>query len=139
MSVFLGALGAALIGAVVYGYQRAQDRKFAVIEERRNLYVEFVRVVTPSLYKHVQTRSPEHHTRLESLNSIGGVIQVIAPISVCDAFREFVEYLKYQTQNADPNSGEHPAFFDETAGELYDKVLLEMRRDALPRGLDLEK
>ena len=96
-------------------------------------------MVTPALYKHVQTRSDEHHSRLEALNNIGGMIQLIAPTDVRDAFEQFIGHLKSQTRNADTKSGEHPAFFDERAGELYDQVLLEMRKDALPRGLNLEK
>ena len=131
----LGAIGAALVGAFAYTYQRNQDRRFEVIQERRELYVEYVKTVTPSLYRHVLTRSQEHHSRLESLNSIGSALQVIAPRSVLDAHSEFINHLRSQTRHADPDTGEHPAFFDDEAERLLDMVLEEMRKDALPRDL----
>ena len=142
MSLFfgvIGAIGAALIAAIIYSYQRAQDRKFAVMDERRKLYTEYVRTISPSLYKHVQTRSPEHHSRLETLNSIGAALQIIAPTSVCEAHIDFLNHLRSQTQKADPATGEHLAFFDEEAGVLLDRVLAEMRKDALPAELNTKR
>ncbi|MEH6648108.1 hypothetical protein [Sulfitobacter sp.] len=128
----LGALGAALIAAFTYSYQRTLDRKFEVIQERRQLYVDYVKEVSPSIYRRVLVDSDIHHDRLKRLNEIGSAMQIIAPQSVCDAHHEFLNYLREQTSRADPATQEHSNFFDDEAGSLFDMVLFEMRKDALP-------
>jgi hypothetical protein len=131
----IAALGAAMIAAFTYAYQRNMDRRFQVIQERRLLYVDYVKEVSPSIYRRVLVSSEIHHDRLRRLNEIGSAMQIIAPQSVCDAHEKFIDYLREQTRNADPVTSEHSNFFDDTAGSLFDDVLFEMRKDALPKEL----
>ncbi len=132
----LGALGAALIAACTYAYQRNLDRRFQVIQERRQLYVEYVKEVSPSMYKRVLVDSDIHHERLRRLNEIGSAMQIIAPRSVCDTHAEFLNHLRAQTIGASSATKEQSDFFDDKASLLFDRVLFEMRKDALPIELD---
>ena len=131
----LGALGAGLIAAFTYAYQRQLDRRFQVIQERRKLYVEYVKEVSPSLYRRVLVDSDYHHERLRRLNDIGSAMQIIAPRTVCNAHIEFLDYLRAKSDSADQVTKEHSSFFDEKASVLLDRVLSEMRKDALPKEL----
>ena len=132
-ALVLGSIG--FVGALLtYSVQRALDRQHAVLAERRKLYEECAAALAALMYKQINVNSEIHTQRRDGLNIVGARVFVIAPVAVRQAFSEVIEHFTEKEATSD-DEGMVAEFFDDKARALVDKLLVEMRKDALPPAL----
>jgi hypothetical protein len=126
----LGTIAAALLGFIVYFRQKEVDRTHQILSERRSIYLDYADALSGHMYNNININSEHHFKRRDALNRVGAKLAIVGTPSILGKHYELVAHLAEKEKTEDDGSVEN--YFDDKAQALLNEVFSEMRKDALP-------
>ena len=127
----IAVLATAIVGGIVYRFQKGVDRKETLKKERRVLYQSFLETVRRAEGFALNMQWPEQHQHYETWKTCEAILLVSAPTEVALRLRPLrMKYLSFLHQSQ--SQGYSEELYDAYATELY-RVIFDMRKDILEK------